>query len=164
MAWGVTRAQREASRAQTAPEDAAKRPMQKRQKLQKTAAPKRFRSPNGTRKPTDPTEAWERHLRRVYRITAVEYARLLQEQEGVCAICGRAERYNGGRGRRDEANAMRLAVDHDHKSGKVRGLLCVMCNTAIGAFDDDPLLLAKAIVYLTERNVESEWKLPGQSA
>ena len=43
---------------------------------------------------------------------------------------------------------MRLAVDHNHKTGRVRGILCSFCNTALGKFDDSVGLLARAIEYL----------------
>ncbi len=74
---------------------------------------------------------------RLYGLSADEYAELVADQNNVCAICGQpsAERA--------------LAVDHDHSSGDVRGLLCAPCNTGLGVFRDDPLLLRKAISYLT---------------
>ena len=53
----------------------------------------------------------------------------------VCAICGS-----------DEG----LAVDHDHETGRVRGVLCRSCNTGLGFFGDDVARLARAIEYLTE--------------
>lgn len=70
------------------------------------------------------------------RIYADEYDRRLNEQGGGCAICGvfPAERA--------------LAVDHDHNTGEVRGLLCFSCNTALGAFHDSVALLEAAIDYL----------------
>ena len=54
--------------------------------------------------------------RKMYDMTADEYATLLDYQEGVCAICGTPPK------------RIRLAVDHDHKTGEVRGLLCGQCN------------------------------------
>ncbi|HXF71611.1 MAG TPA: endonuclease VII domain-containing protein [Actinomycetota bacterium] len=77
------------------------------------------------------------HLLRKYGITAEDYDRLLEEQGGVCAICGRRpkQRY--------------LAVDHEHGTGRVRGLLCDPCNQMLGFAEDDPERLRKAIAYLT---------------
>jgi hypothetical protein len=78
-------------------------------------------------------------LKRVFGITQDEYECLLKSQEGVCAICKLGP------------NGIRLAVDHNHKTGQVRGLLCITCNTGIGMFKDDPDLLHRGIFYLTER-------------
>lgn len=72
------------------------------------------------------------HLRRKYGLTGDEYDALLDRQGGVCAICRQPERLMG-RGR-----VRRLAVDHDHRTGKVRGLLCASCNTVLGQLRDDP--------------------------
>lgn len=44
----------------------------------------------------------------------------------------------------------RLCIDHDHRSGKIRGVLCTVCNTALGSFKDDPEILKLAIIYLSE--------------
>lgn len=72
-------------------------------------------------------------------ITVEEYETMLSSQGGVCAIC------NGPpRGRWN-----RYAVDHDHKTGKVRGLLCSTCNQALGLFRDDMQILQKAKNYLS---------------
>jgi hypothetical protein len=57
---------------------------------------------------------------------------------GVCAICG-----SDG-----SDNEKGLAIDHNHKTGEVRDLLCVKCNTGLGAFGDDVELLERAIWYL----------------
>lgn len=73
-----------------------------------------------------------------YGITMVGYNTLLKAQDGICAICGKTPKENG----------QRLGVDHDHRTGVVRGLLCSSCNTALGFFRDNPELLAKAITYL----------------
>jgi len=63
---------------------------------------------------------------------------MLKSQNGNCAICGIDQPSNG----------RRLAVDHDHETGKVRALLCGNCNTGMGSFMDNPKLLQKAINYL----------------
>ena len=62
---------------------------------------------------------------------------VLQFQHGMCAICGRKGHY------------LRLSLDHDHKSGKIRGVLCWRCNRALTAFDDDPIRFGNAARYLT---------------
>lgn len=80
---------------------------------------------------------WPWHLKKRYGISQEEYNSLLAKQHGSCAICGKAPnaRY-------------RLAVDHDHETRKIRGLLCQACNTALGKFNDDISLLKIAIEYL----------------
>lgn len=72
-----------------------------------------------------------------YEITFEEYKRLLKKQKGVCAICGKKNK--SGRA---------IAIDHNHKTNTVRGLLCHNCNVALGMFEDDIKLLKKAITYL----------------
>lgn len=69
------------------------------------------------------------------------YSEVLMAQGGRCAICAL---------RPDEAHkdAQRLAIDHDHETGMVRGLLCVRCNVGLGSFHDDVELLARAIEYV----------------
>lgn len=68
-------------------------------------------------------------------------ASMRQEQKGLCAICER--RLQTGR---------HTCVDHCHKTGKVRGLLCHKCNKGIGFLDDNPDILISALEYLLERN------------
>lgn len=60
-----------------------------------------------------------------YRTTEEDYAAVLKFQGGVCAGCGESPRKT------------RLAVDHDHKTGRIRGLLCWLCNRAIGILRDN---------------------------
>lgn len=64
---------------------------------------------------------------------------MLAAQNGVCAICGKEP--TKGRGRK-------LHIDHDHETGKRRGLLCNGCNTGIGSLGDDVSRLQRAIKYL----------------
>lgn len=73
----------------------------------------------------------------MYGITPQEYAQRLLDQGGVCAICGKSC-----------MTGKALAVDHDHDTLEVRGLLCGKCNQAIGLLHHDTDLLLSAIVYL----------------
>jgi hypothetical protein len=83
---------------------------------------------------------WEK-----YKITLDEYQILYKKQNGVCAICSKT---TNGRGKENNT----LAVDHNHQTGKIRGLLCTNCNTGIGNLRDSVELLTKAIKYLEERD------------
>lgn len=73
------------------------------------------------------------------------YQHLFVAQKGLCAICLREERSMRG------GKVKWLAVDHDHKTNVVRGLLCEACNTTLGKMDDDPARLRAAADYL-EKN------------
>lgn len=89
----------------------------------------------------DPTAKRKRKdydLRTKYGITIQDYDRMLVEQDNNCAICNEFEPI--------ERNP--LAVDHCHSTGKVRGLLCSNCNTAIGKFKENRDLLIAAVQYL----------------
>jgi hypothetical protein len=76
---------------------------------------------------------------RLYGITELEYARMFVAQDGVCATCKEVD-----------PTGRALAVDHDHDTGKVRGLLCNMCNLALGKVKDNIALLEAMIAYLKE--------------
>jgi hypothetical protein len=78
-------------------------------------------------------------IERAYGITLKEYENLYIKQNGMCAICHHPEPVK---------SRLFLAVDHDHKTGKVRGLLCSKCNMAIGSFGDSVEYLLSAIRYL----------------
>lgn len=75
-------------------------------------------------------------LKRLYDLTVAEYDQMLEAQDGVCAICEKTC-WTG----------MRLSVDHNHQTKKVRGLLCNSCNRGLGAFDDEGLV-ARVVQYL----------------
>lgn len=77
-------------------------------------------------------------LKKAYGITYDEYLILLEGQEGCCAICGTS----------DMGKRKAFSVDHNHDTGKIRGLLCNYCNTGIGGLQDDVNLLKKSIEYL----------------
>jgi hypothetical protein len=81
-----------------------------------------------------------------FGITEQQFDQMLQDQGGCCAICGKGpEEANGHR------HKHRLCVDHDHKTGVVRGLLCTTCNSGLGCYRDDPELMANAIEYLLKQ-------------
>jgi hypothetical protein len=97
--------------------------------------------PPSVQKPYDTLSALKRMLKSRYSITYEEYLCLYEEQNGMCAICGEYRKLGGADG---------LYIDHDHKNGRVRGLLCPACNAAIGMFNDDVQLIQKAIGYLAK--------------
>lgn len=80
------------------------------------------------------------NLKRQYGITVAEYNEIFAEQEGRCKICKRHE----------SEFTKRFAVDHNHETGKIRGLLCHQCNTALGFLREDPIALKAMLDYLAE--------------
>lgn len=101
--------------------------------------PGRWAAARTARTAAQPDARRDAYYRREYGITLAEYERLLVEQGGRCAICRRRP------GRR------RLSVDHDHTTGRVRGLLCSDrpgCNSALARFDKDPKTARRAAAYL----------------
>lgn len=93
---------------------------------------------------------WHRDFAlRKYGITQKDYARLLAEQGGGCAICGATDAGMHNWGKKGIKSS--LHVDHDHESGKVRGILCGPCNHGIGQLKDDPARLRRAAAYLDGR-------------
>ena len=89
-------------------------------------------------------ESRDERLQRQYAITEQLYNTIYKKQEGRCAICNCHQHYQ------------RLAVDHDHKTGMVRGLLCTNCNRGLGRFFDSPVRLSNAAAYITRAN--ETWK------
>jgi hypothetical protein len=77
-------------------------------------------------------------LKAKFGLTVADYEEMLAGQNGACKICGKTTR-------------KRLAVDHDHETGEVRGLLCHRCNMGLGLFDDNPLLLLRASRHVAEK-------------
>ena len=80
-----------------------------------------------------------------YGISENELNKIFIEQGGVCAICGLSESQTSKYGR-----MKKLSIDHCHTTNKVRGLLCVACNTGLGGFKDNIDILASAISYLQQ--------------
>lgn len=82
------------------------------------------------------------YLKKQYGITADDYHRMHESQDGVCAICLQPETAIVRR------NAARLAVDHCHATGRIRALLCRRCNQMIGSAEDSAELMSRAACYL----------------
>ena len=80
-------------------------------------------------------------LKHKYSMTMEQFEELFDAQGGVCAICGKPELVTG----------RTLAVDHDHISGHVRGLLCSRCNLVLGLIGDSTEILSASIQYLKNR-------------
>lgn len=96
---------------------------------------------------TSKKKAKDRHynFKYHYGITLEEYETLLIQQGNSCAICLKPHGEDG---------IDRLYVDHCHSTGKIRGLLCFKCNTALGHFNDDAHLVEKALGYITGKTIE----------
>lgn len=80
-------------------------------------------------------------LLKLYGISAADYDALLQRQNGLCAGCGTKP-----------TKKRRLAVDHDHKTKKIRGLLCFNCNVTLGYVRESQTILLALANYLKERS------------
>jgi hypothetical protein len=90
-------------------------------------------------------------LKKKYDLTLEEYDLLFEQQDGKCAICGKeetAKHHNG--------TLRSLAVDHNHDTNQIRGLLCSKCNLGIGHFDEDIYLFDKIINYLLEYEITQD--------
>lgn len=82
---------------------------------------------------------------RKFGLSIEHYEGMLSAQDGVCKICGGIN-----------TDSTLLCVDHNHKTGKIRALLCRSCNSALGLFGDSPEMLRKAADYLTEYGFAEE--------
>ena len=90
-------------------------------------------------------------LKQKYGISKDEYEELVVKQDGLCAICRKPpKQYISTHG----ARYRYLVVDHNHITGKIRGLLCHKCNIALGSLGDDLELFEKAVSYV-RRSYES---------
>ncbi len=83
---------------------------------------------------------WKRDLVKLYGITEEQWQEMFKSQNGVCAICHKHQVYR------------KLSVDHNHKTGKVRGLLCNRCNRLLGYAFDSQNILQAAADYLQRTN------------
>lgn len=95
---------------------------------------------------TNPDRRRAQGLEERYKITIDDYDRMLAAQKGVCAICNKPNAQIDNRTGKNR----RLHVDHDHETGEVRGLLCGLCNVALGLIEMDPERLLGLIKYLED--------------
>lgn len=98
------------------------------------------RSAEWSRKNSEKVKARSRetYLKRSYNITKDEFSLMESSRDYKCDIC--------------KTKSKSLHIDHDHATGKVRGLLCLLCNTGLGKFKDNRELLLEAVRYLDERS------------
>lgn len=100
--------------------------------------------------------AHESRVQKTYGLAPGDYDRLYESQGGMCAICRRAT-----------GKTRRLSVDHDHKTGDVRGLVCRPCNDMLGHGRDDPQMFLRAAGYLTVTPwsvldlIQQKWDMDG---
>lgn len=99
---------------------------------------KKYHRAHRSKKP----QGWDRKyaLKKFFGLTLDQYAAMVVAQSGKCAICGTTK---------SDRISKYLCVDHNHETGKVRGLLCHNCNRGIGFLKDNVKLLAAALQYLT---------------
>lgn len=76
------------------------------------------------------------HRKRLYGLTVEAFEQMVANQNGKCPICLK------------NLSDLKIAVDHCHKTGKIRGVLCHRCNRGIGLFEDDSSQLSRAVSYL----------------
>jgi recombination endonuclease VII len=102
----------------------------------------------GTSKTRSYDGVFEASLMRLYGLTMAGYEQMASAQGGLCAVCGQTEaklRRNG--------LPYRLSVDHNRRTGQVRGLLCQRCNQIVWAFEEHAGLFAEITRYLDRFNV-----------
>lgn len=92
------------------------------------------------------TEFREKRVSYLFGIDADTYNGMVERQKNLCAICGKPESTTRN------GITKRLAIDHNHTTGKIRELLCHNCNTAIGKAKEDITILEKMIAYLRKHN------------
>ena len=123
-------------------ESAAKRKYYTRNRDIVIAKVQKYNEDNPENRKRSPEQNHKRNLRR-YNMSVADYNAMFQKQEGRCAICLKHQ----------SEIKLRLYVDHDHETGKVRGLLCKPCNSVLGFACDETGTLQRAISYLEESRV-----------
>ncbi len=128
--------------------NAAKRKSYKVHREQRIADTRKWREDN-------PDGYWHWKLWHKYGMRPVDYWRLFAQQEGVCGVCGEPETVM------QKGKIIKLAVDHNHETGEIRGLLCNRCNLMTGVSSDDPELLETGATWI--RTAKTGMFVPGES-
>lgn len=82
--------------------------------------------------------AYWRNVKAKYGLVEDEVHQLLEDQNGECALCERPLEFDGNK----------LHIDHCHETGRIRGLLCMPCNVALGMLGDNEVGLTRALNYI----------------
>lgn len=106
---------------------------------------KKLREYSARKRREDKNFDFRKNLKRFYGLSIEQYESMYRSQNGVCAICSGLN-----------VAGRRLAVDHNHKTGQIRGLLCNTCNTSLGTAKESVELLRSIIAYLERHEVLSE--------
>jgi hypothetical protein len=123
-------------------------------KLEKSLNDYYVRKDNGKHKPNCKSCENEKYsyvaMRKKYGLTQADYDKMLSDQNGRCKICGSTGAASSETSRRlyKTDKSPTLIIDHDHVTGKVRGLLCRLCNTAIAYLKDDLQNFRNAMAYV----------------
>lgn len=99
---------------------------------------KRLAQQERERRRANPEICYAANIRRLFGLTLAAYHAMREQQKNRCAICRRLQ----------SGRCKRLAVDHDHKTKRIRALLCSRCNRALGLLRDNISLVRKALAYL----------------
>jgi hypothetical protein len=90
----------------------------------------------------NPTRYLDSKRNKKYGLLSTQYKEMLKSQKELCKICLKPETMI------QQGTLKSLSVDHDHTTRKIRGLLCIRCNSGLGHFNDDPKLLRYAATYI----------------
>lgn len=150
LCMAVWRKDRYANMREQAIQDAAKWKRENRERVNKQVAQDKINNPEKYDKwrkdyyERNNKEINTRAICRYHGLEVESYEAMFEAQNNQCAICGKEET------RKLKGTVMRLCVDHDHRTGKIRALLCHDCNSGLGKFYDSPDLLTKAAIYLMD--------------
>lgn len=111
------------------------------------------------RKAVTPKQRRKHKLKSKYDMTPAEYNALHKAQDGKCGVCIQKETVVNVQ----SGKVQKLSVDHNHATGKIRGLLCTACNKALGLLKDDPALLLAGATYLIRTDYDKRGPEPEQT-